>query len=480
MMTKNLSRVAANRHAKILATVGPASWDPETLKTLVEAGVDGFRLNFSHGSHEDHAKVFNHIRSLEAERGLPITILQDLQGPKIRVGTFAEDQVLEKGDIFTLDDDAAPGDKTRVHLPHPEILDILQPGDKVFINDGLVRLQVKEKSGKNKKKVECEVLAGGKVSDRKGINLPNVDLPFSALTDKDKKDLAFGLELGVDWVAQSFVQRVEDVRELADLVKGRAAIMAKIEKPNAVARIDQIIDAVDAIMLARGDLGVEMPLEEVPPIQKKLIRLCREAGKPIVVATQMLESMVTNAGPTRAEVSDVANAAYEGADTLMLSAETASGKYPVEAVEMMAAAIERVERSSAWRPLLDARHPESDPTVADAMTMASFAVSEVLEPCAIATFTETGSTALRMARQRPGQPIMVLTPHERTARYLNLVWGLHCRIIDGITNSDDLVEVAARRVQQEGIGKPGETVVVTAGVPFGVPGTTNMVRVITL
>ena len=467
------------RHAKILATLGPASADYDTMVRLVEAGVDAFRLNFSHGSHDDHRRNVENIRKIEEKLGTPIAILQDLQGPKIRLGTFEGDapQTLKIGEKFRLDGDQTPGTGQRVHMPHPEIINVLKVGDPVYINDGLVRLKVIEKGSDF---VICEVIAGGVVSNRKGVNLPGVDLPMSAMTPKDHKDLKLGLELGVDWVALSFVQRPEDVNELRGIVGNSVGIMSKIEMPNAVKRIDQIIALSDAIMVARGDLGVEMPIEEVPAIQKKLIRKCREQGKPVVVATQMLESMTQNPSPTRAEASDVANAAYEGADVLMLSAESASGAYPVEAVAMMDSIIKRVEASSAWRPLMDARHPEPEPEIGDSITSAAHMVAESVDACCIVTFTSSGSTAVRMSRQRPIQPVLMLTPNLHTARRLIMAWGLHCRVAPDPTNIDEMVNIAVDRVQAEAIGQKGRHVVLTAGVPFGVPGSTNMLRVVTL
>jgi pyruvate kinase len=360
-----------------------------------------------------------------------------------------------------------------VHLPHTEIMPLLKVGDKVFINDGLVRLEVTKK---NPDSVVCKVIAGGVVSSKKGLNLPTLEVPMAALTPKDKKDLAFGLELGVDWVALSFVQRKEDIEELAAIVKGRARIMAKIEMPSGVKRLDEIIPLVDACMVARGDLGVELPLEEVPPIQKRIIRLCREAGKIVVVATQMLESMTQNASPTRAEVSDVANATYEGADVLMLSAESASGKYPVEAVATMDAIIRRVEQSSAWQPLVTARQLTNG-QVEDAITSAAANLADAVKATAIVTFTSSGTTALRMSRQRPAQPIMVLTPFENTARGLVLAWGVHTEVVPDVFDMDKMIDSAADKAHSRGIAQKGDHIVVTAGMPIGTPGTTNMVRV---
>lgn len=468
-----------SRHAKIVATVGPASNNPETLAALVEAGVDVFRLNFSHGSADDHRKVAQMIRDIEKTTGRPLAILQDLPGPKIRIGEFEEARpyLLAKGDSFRLDSDKVAGTQSRVYMPHPEILAVLKKDDQVFINDGLVRLQVTAAHGNA---VDCVVIAGGAVSNRKGVNLPGVDLPIAALTEKDREHVKVGMELGVDWVALSFVQRAEDVAELRSIVGNDVAIMAKIEKPNAVDRIDQIIEAADGIMVARGDLGVEMPLEEVPPIQKRLIRKCREAGKPVIVATQMLESMTVSAAPTRAEVTDVANATFEGADALMLSAESASGKYPVEAVQVMNRVITRVETSSAWRPLMDARHPDTVPQVGDAISAAAAKMADDLNVTAIVTLTSSGSTALRMSRQRPLQPIITLTTDARISRRLRLGWGLHTYVARDPKSFDDMLPVVRETLKGEGLFKPGCRILIIAGVPFGVTGTTNMIRVETL
>ncbi len=466
-------------HTKILATVGPASSSPEMLEKLVDAGVNGFRLNFSHGGHDEYREIVKAIRNIEKRRKTPITILQDLQGPKIRVGTFEgkKKHVLKVGDIFTLDNDKTGGTAQRVCLPHPEILEVLNIGDPVYINDGVVKMRVKDKKDGA---VICTVEASGTVSDRKGVNLPGVDLPFSAMTNKDRKDAKFGMELDVDWVALSFVQRPEDVLELREIIGNSARIMAKIEMPNATKRLEKIVEVVDGLMVARGDLGVEMPLEEVPPLQKRIIRKCREAGKIVVVATQMLESMTQANTPTRAEVSDVANATYEGADTLMLSAETASGDYPLEAVEVMARVISRIERSVAWKPLMDARHPNVVQNIGDAMAHGAYQISETLDISGIVTFTASGSTAMRMSRQRPLQPILTLTPEIKTARALSLAWGLHTNVSAEPETFDDLVPLATEALQAMELCGKGDNVLLTAGVPFGVSGSTNMVRVVTL
>ncbi|MFT7144292.1 MAG: pyruvate kinase [Alphaproteobacteria bacterium] len=466
-----------DRHAKILATVGPSSSSPEMLEKLVNAGVDAFRLNFSHGDYTIHEENIKNIRALEAKIGRPITILQDLQGPKIRLGEFADGKSynLNVGDTFHIDGDKTPGDKNRCHLPHPEILDVLKVGDNIFINDGIVRLRI---VAKNDNSLTCGVFEAGTVSSRKGINLPGVDLPISSITQKDWADLDFGLKMDVDWVAISFVQKEDDILDVKKKVGHRAAIIAKIEMPNAVKRIDAIIAASDGIMVARGDLGVECPIEDVPSIQKRLIRKCRTAGIPVIVATQMLESMIENASPTRAEVSDVANATFEGADALMLSAESAAGKYPEKAVETMDRVIKRAEQSSAWRPLVDARYTKTEANTGDAITHAAARTAEVLEAKAIVTFTEYGSTALRMSRQRPIQPILALTSHLKTARRINLAWGLHCQVKENPTSTETLITLAEKGARDADIVKKGDQIVLTAGLPFGVAGTTNMIRVL--
>ncbi|MFM8679374.1 MAG: pyruvate kinase, partial [Alphaproteobacteria bacterium] len=347
---------------KIVATLGPASSDPATIRKLFEAGADVFRLNFSHGSHDDHRARHAALREAEREIGHPIGILMDLQGPKLRVGTFESGRAtLATGAAFRLDLDAAPGTERRACLPHPEIFAALKDGADLLVDDGKLRLRVGRHGADF---AECEVVTGGTISDRKGVNVPGVVLPISPLTEKDRRDLAFGLELGVDWVALSFVQRPEDIAEARRLVQGRAGVLAKLEKPSAIERLEEIVDLCDAAMVARGDLGVEMPPETVPGTQKRIVRLCRRAGKPVIVATQMLETMVSSPTPTRAEASDVAPAVYDGADAVMLSAETASGKYPVEAVTIMEKIIESVEHDPLYRPIMDAVHAEPEHTAA--------------------------------------------------------------------------------------------------------------------
>ncbi len=464
------------RSAKIVATLGPATSSRETINALFRAGVDVFRLNFSHGEREDHQARLETIRALEKETGRPIGVLADLQGPKLRLGTFAAGRVrLASGGHFRLDLDKTPGDGSRAPLPHPEIFAALEPGTEILLNDGNVRLKV-ESCGEEF--AETTVLAGGELSDRKGVNVPNAVLPLTALTQKDRGDLTFALELGVDWVALSFVQRPEDVAEARKLIANRAGVMVKLEKPAAVRRLAEIIELSDAIMVARGDLGVEMPPEDVPPVQKQIVHASRLAGKPVVVATQMLESMVHAPVPTRAEASDVATAIYEGADAVMLSAETATGEYPVEAVTIMDRIIRRVQADPLYDSNIHAdTRTEPDHTPSDAISAAARQVAHTISAAAIVSYTTSGTTALRAARERPDVPILALTSNLQTARRLALVWGLHCVHTRDVTNFSDMVQRAARITHREGFAERGQRIVVTAGVPFGTPGATNVLRI---
>ncbi|MAL78174.1 MAG: pyruvate kinase [Sneathiella sp.] len=463
------------RKTKIIATLGPASSDAETIEAMHFAGADVFRLNFSHGDHADHAARYQIIRELEEKSRRPIAILADLQGPKIRIGSFAKGPVmLENGAAFRLDLDKKPGNATRVSLPHPAVLESLEDGSILLLDDGKLRLVV-TRTGKDF--VDCKVEVGGKISDRKGVSVPNAVIRMSPLTDKDRRDLDFALELGVDWVALSFVQRAEDIAEIKKLVAGRAAVMAKIEKPAAVDNIDEIIDLADAIMVARGDLGVEVPVQEVPSIQKHIIARAREAGKPVVVATQMLESMISSPVPTRAEVTDVANAIYDGTDTVMLSAESAAGSYPLEAVSMMSSIAEVTEKDPIYRSVIDAKHGHLEATTADAISAAAAQVARTIGAAAIVTYTTSGSTALRAARERCAVPVLVLTPNIRTARMLALAWGLHCVHTPDAENFADMVNKACKLAFAEGFARANQRVVIMAGVPFGTPGSTNILRI---
>nr|WP_298686632.1 pyruvate kinase [uncultured Dongia sp.] len=463
------------RKAKIVATLGPSSSSEAEIEALFLAGVDVFRLNFSHGSHADHKKRYDIIRYIEQATKRPIAVLVDLQGPKLRVGQFKEGSVtLTAGQKFRFDLDPTLGDQNRAPLPHPEILSALKPGVTLLLDDGKLRMRVKKAS---KDAAECEVEIGGKLSDRKGVNVPDVVLPLSPLTKKDHADLIFALDLGADWIALSFVQRPEDVAEARKLIQGRARIISKLEKPAAIERLDEIVELSDAVMVARGDLGVEMPAEDVPSLQKRIIAACRLAGKPVVVATQMLDSMVNAPTPTRAEASDVATAVYDGADAVMLSAETASGQFPLESVAMMNRIAERVERDPFYRRILEAQRLDHAATESDAISQAAAQVAHTLSAAAIVTYTTSGSTGLRMARERPEVPIMCLTSKLQTARNMALVWGTHCVVTADLKRFSEMADKACRLALREGFAKAGERIVVTAGVPLGTPGSTNILRV---
>jgi pyruvate kinase len=463
------------RKAKIVATLGPASSSLETIRDLVRTGVDVFRLNFSHGTHADHAERVRLIRQVETEMERPVGILMDLQGPKLRVGVFGAGPVqLVPKASFRLDLDPAPGDATRVTLPHPEIFAALKPGADLLLDDGKIRLEV-VRCGADY--AETRVRIGGTLSERKGVNVPGVVVPLSPLTEKDHTDLKYGLSLGADWIALSFVQRPEDVDEARRLVGKRAAIMVKLEKPAAIEHLDEIVERCDGVMVARGDLGVEMPPEQVPIIQKRTLRACAKAGKPVIVATQMLESMIQSPIPTRAEASDVATAVYDGADAVMLSAESASGKYPVEAVAMMDRIITQVERDPHYRTVIDAQRDPPEATPADAICAALQQTATVLHAACVITYTSSGFTSLRAARERPEAPILSLTPNIATARRLALVWGVYSALADEVEDVDTMVAYACRSALNNGFAKLRETVVIAAGMPFGRSGTTNLLRI---
>ena len=463
------------RKAKIIATLGPASSDERVIRALFDAGADVFRLNFSHGSHADHKARLEQIRALERELRHPIGVMLDLQGPKLRIGRLAENTaLLQAGDRFRLDSEDIPGDAQRVYLPHPEIFAALQVDTDILINDGRIRLRVRSA---DRHQADCEVITGGEISNHKGVNIPGVLLPLSALTDKDRKDLAYGLELGVDWVALSFVQRPQDVEELRGLVQQRAAILCKLEKPAAIDALDDIITASDAVMVARGDLGVEMPPEDIPYLQKRIVNLSRNQGKSVVIATHMLDSMVAAPVPTRAEASDVANAIYDGADAVMLSAESAVGDYPVEAVKMMDRIIARVEHDPHYRKVIDAEQPQPEPTEADAVCVALRRMTNILSATVIVAYTDSGSTVLRAARERPEAPILALTPNLSTARRLALTWGTHAEIVKHVDSVRDMVQTACDIATDLGLAKPQQPLVITAGMPFGQAGRTNLIRV---
>ena len=467
--------MTAHRNVKIVATLGPASSTHETISALLEAGADVFRLNMSHGTHDDIRARHEIVRQVEREADRPVAILADLQGPKLRCGVFAGDSAeLTAGQSFTFDLDPAEGDASRAALPHPEIFRALEPGVTLLVDDGRIKLKV-VRCGPDH--AECEVLAGGTISNRKGVNVPDVVLPVAALSDKDREDLAFACDLGVDWLALSFVQRPEDVDEARALAGGRAAILAKIEKPAAVRCFDDILAASDGIMVARGDLGVELPVENVPPIQKRLVRRSRRAAKPVIVATQMLESMIESPVPTRAEVSDVATAIYEGADAVMLSAESAAGHHPVQAVATMANVSGEVENDPVFRETLDATRSVERSGVADGIVVAAREIAETADIRAICCFTHSGMTAALVARERPAVPLLALTPFVNIARRLSLSWGTRCVTTDELHRFKQAVVNAARAARDEGFATTDDQIIVIAGVPFNIAGTTNILRV---
>lgn len=467
-----------DKKVKILATLGPAVDGIDEVRQLVEAGVNLFRLNFSHGEHADHAQRYNWVREVERQLNTPIGILMDLQGPKLRVGRFTDGKVnLTRGQAFRLDLDGTPGDARRVNLPHPEIIEALQPGMSLLLDDGRLRLQVTAKHGTA---IDTQVIAGGELSDRKGVNVPEAVLQLSPLTEKDRRDLTFGLALGVDWVALSFVQRPEDIVEARTLIQGKAFLMAKIEKPSAVQHLEEIARLCDAIMVARGDLGVEVPAENVPRIQKDIIRTCRQLGRPVVVATQMLESMRFSPAPTRAEVTDVANAVAEGADAVMLSAETASGDYPLEAVQMMSKIIRQVESGPDFQAQLDVSRPQAEATASDAISCAIRRISAILPVAALVNYSESGASSLRASRERPKAPILSLTPSLNTARRLSVAWGIYSVVNERLHKVEEVTSTALEIAQAQGMARRGDTVVITAGEPFGQPGSTNSLRIETL
>jgi pyruvate kinase len=463
------------RSAKIVATLGPASSSPEMIARLFAAGADVFRINMSHTSPERMREIVGMIRQVERDNGRPIGILVDLQGPKLRLGAYeGGSAIVKNGDTFVLDSDSAPGNASRVYLPHPEIFAGAEPGHALLLDDGKVRLTVVEAEPK---RMITRVVVGGKLSDRKGVSLPDSTIPFSALAEKDRRDLEAALDAGIDWVALSFIQRPEDIAEAKKITRGRAAVMAKIEKPQAVNRLEEIMDHADALMVARGDLGVEMPLEKVPGVQKQMTRMGRTTGKPVVVATQMLESMITSPVPTRAEVSDVATAIFEGADAVMLSAESAAGQYPVEAVAMMDRIAQEVERDPTYRTIISAQRTIPEATGADAIADAARQIADTLDLAAVICWTSSGSTALRVARERPRPPIVALSPNMATGRRLAVVWGVHCVVTEDAHDLDDMVDRACRIAFREAFAKAGQRAIVVAGVPLGTPGATNMLRI---
>jgi pyruvate kinase len=467
-----------NRRVRILATLGPASSTPEMIRKLYLAGADAFRINMSHGAHADKIALVASIRALEKEFARPTTILFDLQGPKLRIGKFAKSSItLKTGARFTLDRDPAPGDAHRVNLPHAEIFAALEPGARLLLDDGKLVLRV---TAVYQDRVETLVEVGGPLSNNKGLNVPDVVVPMAALTEKDRADLAFALEQGADWIALSFVQRPEDVAEARRLIGGKAALLAKIEKPSAVERLDEILELADAVMVARGDLGVELPPERVPPFQKKIVEAARRMGRPVVVATQMLESMIQAPTPTRAEVSDVATAIYDGADAIMLSAESAAGAWPEESVAMMDRIAIAVEADPGYNARIHFTETLPDATTADALSEAADRIAQTVSATAIACFTLSGSTARRLARERPSVPLLVLTPKIATARRLGLLWGAHAVRTRDVGSFEEMVGKAKRMVLRHTVATAGDRVILMAGVPFGTPGSTNVLHVVRL
>ncbi len=465
----------ANRKVKIIATLGPASNNSQTIQSLIKAGVNVFRVNMSHGEYDQHRKSIDLIREAEKMLDHPIAILADLQGPKLRISKFKEGQILlEKGQGFTLDLDPQSGDKDRITFPHPEIFPHILSGMTILLNDGNIRLKV---TLANHSEIQTEVLEGGTLSDNKGVNLPDTELPIPALTKKDKQDIDFLMETSVDYVGLSFVQRPEDVLDLKRILGGKKAVLSKIEKPQAIDNLEEIIDLSDGIMVARGDLGVEMSPEKVPPIQKKIIRLSKKKGKPVVVATQMLESMIDRSTPTRAEATDVATAVYDGADAVMLSAESAVGKYPVESVEMMAKIISAVEKDGQYIDNLKRLAEKADHDVSDSITGAARQLSETLAAAAIVTYTATGLTALRVSHKKPQAPILAMTNKVETSRKLCLAWGVIPSLVHDLKSLDEMIQKAVERCKKADLVKEGDKIVVTCGIPFGNPGTTNVINV---
>ena len=470
--------VPRTRKVRILATLGPASNTPEMVRKLAESGADAFRINMSHGTHKDHSKLIEIIRGLEKELDRPSTIVADLQGPKLRVGQFTDGgAMLEKGQTFVFDRTGVSGDANRVNLPHREIFHGVHEGTRLLIDDGKLVQRVVSATAD---RIETVVEVGGRISNNKGLNVPDVVLPLAALTDKDRTDLAFALDQGVDWIALSFVQRPEDVAEAKRLIGGRAALLAKIEKPAAVERLEGILELADAVMVARGDLGVELPPQQVPPLQKQIVEAARRMGRPVVVATQMLESMITSPSPTRAEVSDVATAVYDGADAVMLSAESASGQYPCEAVAMMNSIATSVELDPTHGARVHFTQTLPDPTTADAIAQAVNTMVGTVGAKAIVCFTFSGSTARRLSRERPGVPMLVLTPSEKTARRLGLLWGAHAVRTRDVASFEEMIAKAKRMALRHGIAGAGDRIVITAGVPFGTPGSTNVIHIVRL
>jgi pyruvate kinase len=476
--TTNRGSAPRTRKVRILATLGPASRTPDMIRKLIQSGADAFRINMSHGSHADHLALIEIIRGLEKELERPMTILADLQGPKLRVGTFADGgAMLEKGKSFVFDRSTEPGTAERVELPHREIFGAVHEGTRLLIDDGKIVVRIVDVGPD---RIESRVETGGRISNNKGVNVPDVVLPMAALTQKDRTDLAFALDHHVDWIALSFVQRPEDVAEARRLIAGRASLLAKIEKPAAVERLEGILELADAVMVARGDLGVEVPPEAVPRLQKQIVEAARRVGRPVVVATQMLESMITAPTPTRAEVSDVATAVYDGADAVMLSAESASGQFPCEAVTMMNSIATSVEADPSHSERVHFTRTLPDPTTADAIAQAANTMVGTVGAAAIVCYTSSGSTARRLSRERPAVPLLVLTPSLKAARRLGILWGAHAVRTRDIVSFEEMIAKAKRMALRHGVAKGGDRIIIIAGVPFGTPGSTNVIHIVRL
>ena len=467
-----------NRKVKIVATLGPASDTKSEIKKMFLAGADIFRLNMSHGDHSAVEKRHNILRDLEREFSRPICILVDLQGPKLRCGNFEDEKVsVEVGQKFCFDLIESLGDKKRVCLPHPQIFRSVKEGDKLLIDDGKVALEVRKASEVS---IECTVLNNGIISDKKGVNCPDSILDLAPLTEKDKKDLKFACTLGVDWIGLSFVQRAKDVDDVKKLLNGKAGIIAKIEKPAAVEEFDSIIESSDGIMVARGDLGVELPIEAVPPIQKRLVMRSRQMGKPVIVATQMMESMINSTTPTRAEVSDVAQAIYDGVDAVMLSAETAVGAHPEKVIQAVDKIAIETEKDPLYFQNLETSRSVSKEGVSNAITVAAREVADNINVKVICCFTHGGTTAELASRERPRAPIIALTPYTETARKLTLFWGLHCVVTTPVDRFKKAVMNAVKAAKLFNFASGKDLIIVIAGVPFNTPGSTNILRVVSL
>lgn len=469
------------RRTKIVCTIGPASENLDILKKMISAGMNVARMNFSHGDHQDHGRRIALVRQAAKELGANIAIMLDTKGPEIRLGTFQEEPIfLRAGERFTLTTDEIEGDEHRVSVTYKDLPLDVEKGAKILIADGLIELEVLEVSNTE---VHCQVINGGELKSRKGVNLPDVRVNLPALTDKDIADIIFGIEQQVDFIAASFIRKASDVLAIRDILEIHEAdinIISKIESREAVDNIDGILRVSDGIMVARGDLGVEIPAEDVPMIQKTLIDKCNKVGKPVITATQMLESMTHNPRPTRAEASDVANAILDGTDAIMLSGESAAGNYPVEAVQTMNRIARRVEAAFPYENYIKKHNDAETKTVTDGISHAVCSISSELGASAILTATASGHTARMISKYRPKAPIVAVTPYPKVERKMALVWGVHPLINRDIHSTDEMIAETVEVALQAGYIKAGDLVVITAGVPVGVHGTTNLLKVHTV